>query len=742
MYDVIVVGAGMAGLAAAKRLSGLRVLLLEKRDRVGGRVRSLALDEGWFELGAMFPGQRLLSWLGEHVEREERQQGVQLVCQDGTLISGRTRRDILGALQSRPDAGQAIDALVAATHFVPAACLDSSARRIVGVDVGMFSARIEGGLSGLLGSMPGGSEVSLESELTSFSPCEKGFNVSFLRAGVAREVSCLALIVATEAESARALLRSSSPPVPGFIESIKTSGVRVVVFRLPLPLFNLPNYAVFVGRPVLSMVFFRTESGVVVVAYMTASLPMPDERELQAALQAMGWPMGDRTVELVHRHDWPAAISFTNDEGLSLWRRDVCEPLPGLFMAGDYLYPGNPLGLESAFVTGMHAAEKARWHIDEQADRSVSDRDAGAALMQTLRRNLAACLADGAEVMTALSPRHPPVGVGDVIGLAASVAALRQTGLDEDQALLAEAEARLLASGSLGMWPYSRGGLPTATDSALVSFFVPECRWLDKADAYVTPTGVIPQRFSWEGDPGNGVMRAGMANLHWCGPDPFTTLLLAWVASRDAGQMLFPESVLLAQAERRGGMFVANPFLFDLVAVLALQDARSPETDALRRRIMTDMLGSRDENGLFGRYDKGLSTACAVLALVLINIPEELLSRSDMRTALQHAFACRGQTPFFSSLYGGKPGSRQGGVLFHELGGFLQAQGRRFEITLYRDTAGFVATALLLMAQAALEVPSQGASEEEPLFLMDGLSQGYQAGTPLQYCACVLERLL
>lgn len=39
-WDVIVVGAGIAGLAAAERLSfgGLRVLALEAQQRVGGRI--------------------------------------------------------------------------------------------------------------------------------------------------------------------------------------------------------------------------------------------------------------------------------------------------------------------------------------------------------------------------------------------------------------------------------------------------------------------------------------------------------------------------------------------------------------------------------------------------------------------------------------------------------------------------------------------------------------------------------
>ncbi len=56
--DTIVIGAGVAGLAAAGELArrGRRVLVLEARDRVGGRIHSLA-PTGWpvpVELGAEF----------------------------------------------------------------------------------------------------------------------------------------------------------------------------------------------------------------------------------------------------------------------------------------------------------------------------------------------------------------------------------------------------------------------------------------------------------------------------------------------------------------------------------------------------------------------------------------------------------------------------------------------------------------------------------------------------------------
>lgn len=52
--DCLVVGSGIAGLAAARHLQerGLQVLVLEARDRIGGRVHTVALDGVPVELGA------------------------------------------------------------------------------------------------------------------------------------------------------------------------------------------------------------------------------------------------------------------------------------------------------------------------------------------------------------------------------------------------------------------------------------------------------------------------------------------------------------------------------------------------------------------------------------------------------------------------------------------------------------------------------------------------------------------
>nr|XP_024657414.1 amine oxidase [flavin-containing]-like [Maylandia zebra] len=58
-YDVIVVGAGISGLSAAKLLkaSGLDPVVLEARDRVGGRTFTVQNKEAkWVDLGGAYIG--------------------------------------------------------------------------------------------------------------------------------------------------------------------------------------------------------------------------------------------------------------------------------------------------------------------------------------------------------------------------------------------------------------------------------------------------------------------------------------------------------------------------------------------------------------------------------------------------------------------------------------------------------------------------------------------------------------
>ncbi len=51
-YDVVIVGAGASGLAAAYNLNDKKVLILEKQNRIGGRVNTQKFQDIVYELGA------------------------------------------------------------------------------------------------------------------------------------------------------------------------------------------------------------------------------------------------------------------------------------------------------------------------------------------------------------------------------------------------------------------------------------------------------------------------------------------------------------------------------------------------------------------------------------------------------------------------------------------------------------------------------------------------------------------
>src|SRR5271163_1060821 len=82
--DVLVIGAGIAGLTAARALAqaGVRVLVLEAQNRIGGRILTERIGEQVIELGAEFVHGRPPELLALIVEA-----GLTLTERDGAMVS-------------------------------------------------------------------------------------------------------------------------------------------------------------------------------------------------------------------------------------------------------------------------------------------------------------------------------------------------------------------------------------------------------------------------------------------------------------------------------------------------------------------------------------------------------------------------------------------------------------------------------------------------------------------------------
>jgi protoporphyrinogen oxidase len=88
--DVVVIGAGMAGLTAARALAeaGLKVLVVEAQDRIGGRIWTRHVGDEAIELGAEFVHGRppeLWALIEEAGLETYERDGSQVCFEDGAL---------------------------------------------------------------------------------------------------------------------------------------------------------------------------------------------------------------------------------------------------------------------------------------------------------------------------------------------------------------------------------------------------------------------------------------------------------------------------------------------------------------------------------------------------------------------------------------------------------------------------------------------------------------------------------
>jgi len=259
--------------------------------------------------------------------------------------------------------------------------------------------------------------------------------------------------------------------------------------------------------------------------------------------------------------------------------------------------------------------------------------------------------------------------------------------------------SRFLDNHRIGnLWSFHQGGLPTATDTALILLGQKTVATIEALEEFSDGAGgYLPQLSSDEG--GALHMRREDATQHWRQADFVTTCFIRGLR-RSAG--LVPTTPLAWLAKRfdhRAGLFFANPYLVDWALALAI--AGDEEAAQLSKTLVSEILSSLNTDGSFGQFDQPLSTAAAIAALAALGHRSRAICVAQLQLlgwleAQGHGPAT---VPFFSSR--SLAANAMQGVI---RGRGLFAVGKRWHaLSLYEDTHRMVLHAFVILA---LQAPS------------------------------------
>jgi monoamine oxidase len=250
-YDVIIIGAGAAGLAAARRLMAAQVdvVVLEASDHIGGRARTIDgggypvdLGCGWLHSADQNPWVAIAEHLGLTIDRSPPPWAKQSFGQLFTADEQKAYRAASAALEDRVAAVPADGPDVAAADMLEAggrwnALLNAVSTYYNGVELKDVSAqdfnnyidtevnwRVREGYGTLVSTYGRDAPVVLECPVTSVNWSGEGVRVSTARG----EISARAAIVAAPPTPIAKERLRFDPPLPDKVEAASVLPLGVV----------------------------------------------------------------------------------------------------------------------------------------------------------------------------------------------------------------------------------------------------------------------------------------------------------------------------------------------------------------------------------------------------------------------------------------------------------------------------------------------------------------------------------
>ena len=344
IYDAVVVGGGLAGLSAAYHLKNelgenAKIILLEKENRLGGRILTRKFGEYSYELGATFGYSPTL--VPKNFELPE-----MIVApnsygeyQDGKL--------------------EFSNKMYANFQFLTSESNMLGNKKQYGT-YEYFCHRIGGN-----GEMIRAYESELEgkfilgAEVVSVQNEGKNNMVRYKKSGKEEEIKAKSVIVATTASVASKIIKGKKEESENFLKSISYRSYSVVnILAKPEKQFdfayiksdNLVLFVVSYGNNVYSL-----------YCYLSGKTENESVAFSKQRLYEMGILNEKTEILNIDSYFWKEEGRAISEETYRNFSVDGLNPLPGVFLAGDYTFWEEhkiPYGMPSAYFSGQFAAQK------------------------------------------------------------------------------------------------------------------------------------------------------------------------------------------------------------------------------------------------------------------------------------------------------------------------------------------------------------------------------------------------
>ncbi|MEM8618692.1 MAG: FAD-dependent oxidoreductase [Actinomycetota bacterium] len=398
--DVVVVGSGPSGLAAAARLASRRVLVLEASDRIGGRIDTRTWNGIAYDVGAFLPFPRSLipgqddglqlstGPVGLHAAGsttlgDELIDLIEKRCDDGSDDLGRFSAGEIGIDQLSPGMRSMVEAGFNAIH--PGSIERYAARyQRQGVTTyrPAFSGMGNGELTDFLRGS-GAARVELARCVDAVEPTDGRWRVRVGNAAVADGPDWMVeaddVIVATPPHIAAEIVADMPTVAADFLRSVEGVPGTVVVLIVDAAAVEPFSYIVTADATVNTVAQRRVDGVAVLTAFRVgrchdAVVDKSDDELVDATIDAIhrldvGGSLGDR----VHHADvarWSMMGPILTDDVVAHRAQldHVINPVDGLWLTGDYT--ANPdVVMPYGMVAAVHAGAATGAAVERALER-------------------------------------------------------------------------------------------------------------------------------------------------------------------------------------------------------------------------------------------------------------------------------------------------------------------------------------------------------------------------------------